>query len=677
MIIPFGSEQTTVRRLPWVTFAIMGLCLIAFIPTYVLSSSHDEEILQQRFYEIFEYLSQHPYLDLDPRFMEFLRDRAPEEQVEEFETFLEGMRAFGNDPPTNRRKLEAEQEHLDLLVDQMIRAVENLKKGAFFTMGLIPADMKLHALVTHQFLHGGWLHLFGNMLFLFVTAPFLEDVWGRLLFPGFYLMAGIIAAVMFAVHYPDSAIPLIGASGAVAGVMGAFLVRFWKTKIKFIVWVIFPMGPFKAPAWVIFPGWFLWEMLLAQAWDKIAPGSGGGGVAHWAHVWGFAFGLAVAFAVRYYQVEERHINKAIESKITLVDNTAVEKAMDAHSHGRSEEAFELLHGELEANPGNVDAAIASWTVAQACGRSSEVLPQMIRAIQRSARTGDPTLIISHWQDVLDASPDLQVEPALAARVTEVLADHGLYEAALATLERARTTVSLDTAPGVLVRLAKSAASLESPVAAVFVQAALAHPETPAESRVELEAMAGSAVPPPPPPAQPQERPPQAPQELQPEIPPSLHGIELSEELDIEPVAPQVVEHSLQVMEVVPSALVDGTLTIQVSGTTRQVALDQIQALGVGGVQREQQRPYLVVDLLLDPPWSERERLRTLRVLSTSFDPRKLTGVDNSMAAFRRFLDEMLRISEAVPLPDPDAARGNPFRMFSSVDAYQQEVLGIG
>jgi len=670
MIIPFGSEKTTVRRLPWVTFAIMGLCVLVFIPTYVLSSNQDEELLAQKYGEVFEYLAAHPYLEVDPRFTEFLQTYWSEEDVAEFKAYLEAAKNFANDPPVSPRKLKEEQEQLQRVVDQLLAAWKEVKSGAFTSFGLVPAHLKAHTLITYQFLHGGWLHLFGNMLFLFVTAPFIEDVWGRLLFPVFYLSAGAISALMFALHYPDSAVPLIGASGAVAGAMGAFLVRFWTTKIKFFVWMIIFWGPFKGPAWVAFPIWFGWEFLQARMWDTISPGSGGGGVAHWAHVWGFAFGLVVAYGIKHYRVEERFIDHAIESKITLIDNTVIDRAMDIHAQGRTDEALDLVRDHLRTDPNNVDAVVAAWTLARSAGRAPEVAPALVRVLRREVRSDDPSLVLSHWQDLLNAVGDLDVEPALLARVAEILADHRLDESTLSTLDLARSKVDPDTAPGVLTRLAKVAKSLEAPIAGAFAAAALATPELPPATRSELEELAEGSPPLPvadgapatalPPPPNPLLDPPPTP-----EVAPVL-----------EVVARAEIEHTLQVMEAVPTGLVDNAMILEVGGQSRRMRFDQVQAVGVGGVKRDNQRPYLVVDLLLDPPWSERPRLRVLRLASTGFDPRGLVGGTDSLAAFRRLLELIINGSEAVPLPDPDAARGTPFRTYESLRSYEREVLGI-
>jgi hypothetical protein len=132
---------------------------------------------------------------------------------------------------------------------------------------------------------------------------------------------------------------------------------------------------------------------------------------------------------------------------------------------------------------------------------------------------------------------------------------------------------------------------------------------------------------------------------------------------------------LQVMEAVPTELLDDVLTINVNGTSRRMALDKVEAVAVGGV-KEEGRNLLVVDLMLDAPWSDREALRVVRLLSTAFDPRSLVDGPDALEAFRILLADLIDSSGAAPLPDPDSARGRPFKSFPSLDHYQREVLGV-
>lgn len=659
MIIPYGHEHTTVRRLPWVTFTIMGLCVVMFVVTSMVANNRSEEKVAEGMARIFEYLAEHPYLELDSRFIDFLRDlNVPEKEIDQLLAALQAMGQFGIDPPDSERALAAEREELERLIDELLAALAETKDHPFYRWGVVPADMKIYTLVTYQFVHGGFWHLIGNLFFLFLAGPFIEDVWGRPLFASFYLVAGTISAVMFAVHYPQLDGPLIGASGAVAGVMGAFLIRYWNAKIRFFYWFfVFFSGTFMAPAWLMLSLWFLRELLFAQAWDVVAPGSGGGGVAHWAHVWGFAFGLAVAYGIKHYRVEERYIHESIESKITLVDNTAVERAMEAHGRGDSGKALELLRAELKQRPNNVDAAIAMWNLASVRGEAAVAAPYLVRVIRQSAREDDPAIVLNHWHELLAAVPDVEVDAPLAARVAEILMENERRDDVDATLEAARRSLRAETAPGVLARLAKIASENHSPLATTFIDAALAHAEMREELRAEMEQLASTHATAP---AEPEEA-----------------ALELSPmgQEGVSEVA--TVEHMLQVMEAVPQHLEQGELVIEVQGSARRLSLGQVQAIGVGGIKGQDARPFLVVDLLLDPPWGERPQLRALRLLSNAFDPRRLVGGADAMQAFRHFIDQLLTVTEAVPLPDPEAARGNPFRTFTSIEEYQHEVLGVG
>ncbi|MFV2072565.1 MAG: rhomboid family intramembrane serine protease, partial [Thermoanaerobaculales bacterium] len=339
MIIPLGHEQTSVRRLPWVTFAIIGLCIVAFVLS-IVPERHALEEANRLFQEIVGLFVADPELDLDPAIEKMFFGSLPDDQGQRdaFREYLKEMapQAEAMLPLEMRDGLAGEssrairQGELDRLTEQFWAALHGSPN---YQLGLIPAHMTAHGFVTHMFMHAGWLHLFGNLFFLFLAGPFIEDVWGRPLFAAFYLASGLVAALAYAARFPGFEGSLIGASGAIAGVMGAFLIRFWKTKIKFFYWFGFFVGTFEAAAWIMLPLWFLREFFTAQAMEVLIPGENGGGVAYWAHVWGFAFGMVVAVAVSYFRIEDRFIHSTIESKITVVDNTAVEQAMGLAAAG--------------------------------------------------------------------------------------------------------------------------------------------------------------------------------------------------------------------------------------------------------------------------------------------------------------------------------------------------------
>lgn len=147
--------------------------------------------------------------------------------------------------------------------------------------------------ITSQFLHGGWLHLLGNMLFLFIFGNNVEDRFGRLRFLLFYLGCGIVAAYGFALAQPDSTDTLIGASGAIAGVLGAYLALWPRARVWSLVPFLFFI-PLRLPAWLVLGLWFV----VQWAYSSGAAVSGQGSVAYLAHVVGFVVGFLVGLANR-------------------------------------------------------------------------------------------------------------------------------------------------------------------------------------------------------------------------------------------------------------------------------------------------------------------------------------------------------------------------------------------
>jgi membrane associated rhomboid family serine protease len=146
-------------------------------------------------------------------------------------------------------------------------------------------------LFTSAFVHDGWLHLIGNMLFLWLAGAALEDRWGRLRFAGFYLAGAVAATLFFDALYSGPATLLVGASGAISALMGAFLVFFARMHIHFVYWIGFSAGTFDLVAYIALPFWFA-EQLLSAGLQSATGGVSG--VAFTAHIGGFLFGLVIA-----------------------------------------------------------------------------------------------------------------------------------------------------------------------------------------------------------------------------------------------------------------------------------------------------------------------------------------------------------------------------------------------
>ncbi len=145
-----------------------------------------------------------------------------------------------------------------------------------------------------MFLHGGWLHLLGNMLFLWVFGNNVEDRMGRVGFTLFYLVCGYVATYGFAFGSPDATTTLVGASGAIAGVLGAYIVLFPTARVTSLVPIAVILFPVRLPAWLVLGGWFLLQWVYSSG-TAVASGAG---VAYLAHVFGFLTGVVVALAAR-------------------------------------------------------------------------------------------------------------------------------------------------------------------------------------------------------------------------------------------------------------------------------------------------------------------------------------------------------------------------------------------
>jgi membrane associated rhomboid family serine protease len=142
--------------------------------------------------------------------------------------------------------------------------------------------------ITSMFLHGGFFHLVGNMLYLWIFGDNIEEYFGKIKFVIFYVVSGLAAVVIFTVTQPSSQVPLIGASGAIAGVLGAYMYLYPSSRVHTLIFFGFFIQHVRIPAKILLGFWFILQLFYAL--PGLAIGGGGGGVAWFAHVGGFAFG---------------------------------------------------------------------------------------------------------------------------------------------------------------------------------------------------------------------------------------------------------------------------------------------------------------------------------------------------------------------------------------------------
>jgi rhomboid family protein len=164
--------------------------------------------------------------------------------------------------------------------------------------GVVPALFSWPTVFTSMFLHGGWFHVLGNMLYLWIFGDNVEDRMGHGRFLVFYLVAGAIAALAQVFVNPGSLVPTIGASGAIAGVMGAYFVLFPHSRVLTLIPLFVFIEIIEIPAIYFLGIWFLMQ-LLSGVGSMASSSATSGGIAFWAHVAGFVAGFVGGFIVRY------------------------------------------------------------------------------------------------------------------------------------------------------------------------------------------------------------------------------------------------------------------------------------------------------------------------------------------------------------------------------------------
>lgn len=183
----------------------------------------------------------------------------------------------------------------------------SLPPGTYFQVGpdmecQIGSNAAWYTLLTSMFMHGGWLHLLGNMWFLWIFGNNVEDSMGHLRFAVFYLLCGLAAAALQLFFTNNPEIPMVGASGAIGGVMGAYILLYPRVRVHLLVFLGFFVTTFAVPAVFMLGYWFALQLL--GGFTSVT--SEGGGVAFWAHIGGFVAGSLLIFVFRNPRLLDRH-----------------------------------------------------------------------------------------------------------------------------------------------------------------------------------------------------------------------------------------------------------------------------------------------------------------------------------------------------------------------------------
>jgi len=345
LILPVGHDQG-VRRFPWVTASIVALCLLLQLHRSFFGASEEQvrAAIEERASIEEEVVLEHRKAELSKLMAD---EGGGAEKIEEtaksirrgtdgtLEKFRSGE-LTGKDDPRYVKWLATKSR------EEAVRRSDLAERLAYR-----PSSGLSLGLLTSAFVHAGWLHLIGNMLFLYLVGCNLEDRWGRGVFAGFYLAGCVASAGAYGLWHPNSEVGVVGASGAIAAGMGAFLICFHNTRIKLLIVSLYrPPTTMKMYAFWALPAWF-----LEQAMNSWFESYGAGAVAYSAHVGGFLFGLATAITLKASKIESRYLLPATAEGVEWQEDPEFLHALDLlKTKDKKAAALPLLQSAVRRQP---------------------------------------------------------------------------------------------------------------------------------------------------------------------------------------------------------------------------------------------------------------------------------------------------------------------------------------
>ena len=409
-VFPIGHEDQTVQRMPYVTISIIVINVLIFIFTSY-SVSIKQKVYDEELRALIEFYVMHPFLDIE--------DVLKEDELGRIKEYL---------PHEEEYDLSARQKPLSFYQNRFMELGEKYRQAReslpYYKYGLVPKDPKAFNYLSSMFIHGWFFHLLFNMIFLWLVGCNIEDRWGRPLYLGFYLISGLMASYTHLLMFSNSTTPLIGASGAIAGIMGAFMIRMYKTKIRmfYLFWFItIRSGTFEISTFVALPFWLAQQLYYALSSSSI----NGGGVAFWAHIGGFIFGALVATAIIRAKIEEKFIKPKIDQKISFTQDPRIISSMANFDQGLYDEAITSLHEVLKTNPHNVDANVLLGRIYLKQGKKdeiAEVYKKLISIYLKDLKDDD--LALDTYLEIAKLSPDLVLQPRDQVHIAHLLEKEG-------------------------------------------------------------------------------------------------------------------------------------------------------------------------------------------------------------------------------------------------------------
>lgn len=407
LLLPIGNDRE-VFHFPYVTVGIIAICLFIQFYASFLDKNDPTSRIQEELQLRVQIWRKHVRSYLQERGVMFHRPQSQEEWSEFTRQIRKLQREFFRDYESGKIVSSSDPDY-----QRLHRLMQRRKqRSGVFAYGFRMQDIKERpvTLLTYMFIHGGWLHLIGNMLFLFVCGSNLEDRWGRGVWMGFYGIAGILAGLAFGLLHPQVSQVLVGASGAIAAAMGAFLLLFYQTRIRifYFFWLILPFsGTFSIRAMWVLPVWLILQLLGLRA--EVAGLSMS--VAYSAHVVGFAFGMLTVFVFKLIRVDQSLVQASEKKAILLENHPLLEKGLLYKQQGSLRLAEASFASLLRQHPEHVDAMLE---LAHVKTEPKEVAALVNQAVRQAQRGGTEDHVFYVYRDIVDKN------------LTHVLDERSLY-----------------------------------------------------------------------------------------------------------------------------------------------------------------------------------------------------------------------------------------------------------
>ncbi len=467
----------TVRIHPWVTYATSALLLLGSAAILLSSpDARDEVSRSPQMAAARSYFERNPDVEISGLLAQWIGA----DQVKQMRADHEARRQAGSVAILSQRMQEKTQKRFDAIQREAFASLQQLPSWRF---GVVDGSSPIQNTFLHVVVQDSFVALAISMLFFVLTAITLEGAWGSILFGGFCFLLPIVTATTHESLYGDRGVPWSGASGVIAGLLGAYLVRSFKG--------------FTIPGWLLLPAWIAWEYLFAR--DLPLDHFDAAPVV--VHGVSFAFGAAAAVAIWVLGLEEK---LAIGSRDTpdLVSNPLLDQALQEQQTGNAEGAFELLEPELRRTPGNHDVALALWQVSTGSDRARRALPAMLGAVRDALRSNRREDACNLWTAMASEVSELPADGTLLVRIGEALLAREEHEAALhafaSAVDGSRTLSS-----ALALRVVRGTRDLDPDLASRAASVGLADDQLGQRERSELQSLvdtrgprAAGAAPPP-------------------------------------------------------------------------------------------------------------------------------------------------------------------------------------